>query len=308
MTTSGQPIPGERTVEHPGHFDASRVHRLRPYVRQTGDDHRKPWLLRSRKLLDYLLVYIAKGTGRFTVGNHTFGVHRGDLIWIPPDTPHEMEGFAPVMHCVFAHFDLLYDPRRSHWDACIPGGVLDLTPWAEYLHPPLGDPVIDGWCGKLPIDNAPAIGTMLTELCVEHRRTAATNALLLSAAMQRIVGEILRGLTPTTEKTAHAQAIQSAVAYIQEHAGRPLDVARLADAVNLSESHFRKLFRELTGCSPRALHRRARIRKACELLVYDTGMNVSQVAYALGFSTVHNFSRAFRDVTGVAPSVYRRGG
>lgn len=302
-----QPIPGERQTETPDALNAARLSSLTPFVRQTGDDHRKPWLLRRRVLLDYLVVYIARGTGRFTVGNETFGVHRGDLVWIPPSTPHEMEGFAPIMHCVYAHFDLAYDPRRSHWDACIPGGVLDLSPWADRMHPPLRDPVISAWSGRLPVSNAGTIGTLLTELCVEHRRAPARNALLLSAMMQRIVGEILRGLTPNVGSTAHVEAMQGAAAYILEHAGRPLDVARLAGALGLSESHFRKLFREHTGSSPRAMHRRARIRKACEMLVYDTGMNVSEVAYALGFSTVHNFSRAFRDITGVPPTTYRCG-
>jgi AraC-like DNA-binding protein len=42
------------------------------------------------------------------------------------------------------------------------------------------------------------------------------------------------------------------------------------------------------------------------MLVYSN-RSISETAYALGFSTVHNFSRAFSQVTGMSPGAYRRG-
>ena len=301
-----RPVPGERTIEHPKPQISERLLRLHPYVRQTGDDFRKPWLLRSRKLLDYLVVYIAEGAGRFVVAGEEFPVGPGDLIWIPPDTLHEMEGYAPVMHCVYAHFDLLYDPARSHWDACIPGAVQDLTLWSSLMHPSLNDPLIDSWHGKLPVTNGPAIGALLSSICVEHRRAPAGNALQLAGMVLQLVGLIAQGMAPAGHPTPHHRTLEGALGFVHEHPDRPLDVGRLAGAVGLSASHFRKLFREHTGRSPRSMHRQARMRKACELLVYNPAMNISQVAFALGFSTVHNFSRAFRDVTGYSPRAYRR--
>ncbi len=53
------------------------------------------------------------------------------------------------------------------------------------------------------------------------------------------------------------------------------------------------------------MHRRARIRRACELLAYSN-LNVSEIAQQLGFSTVHNLSRAFRALNGVPPTTYRK--
>jgi len=299
-----KPIPGERSAEHPSPDMARLLLGLRPYVRQCGDEWRKPWLLPSRRLLDYLLVYIAEGAGRFEVAGERFDVGRGDLIWIPPDTAHEMEGFAPSMHVVYAHFDLLYDPRRSHWDACIPGSVLDLRPWRRLMHPRRVDPLVDAWKGKLAVGNGRVIGGLLAGLCLEHRRAPAGAALSVSGMLLQVVGEICRGLAPSDDASGQSRAIASAAAYIHEHADQELDVGRLASAIRLSESHFRKLFREAHGRSARSLHRGVRMRRACQMLAYS-GMNVSQVADALGFSTVHNFSRAFKQVTGDSPRRYR---
>ncbi len=300
-----QPIPGERTIDAPGPAQQALIRSLSPYVRQTGDDFRRPWLLRRRRLLDYLLVHIAVGTGRFRVGEQEFAVGPGDIVWIPPDTPHEMEGYAPVMHCVYAHFDLVYDPRRSHWDACIPGGVTDLSQWHALCHPPLDEPRINSLHGRLRLSNAPAVAALLAALCVEHRRAPSGNALLLSGLMVQLVGLVLAGSSPLPHRSTHHQALQSALAFIHEHAEQEIDLGRLAQAAGLSQSHFRKLFREQLGRSPRAVHRQARIRKACELLVYNPALNISQVAFTLGFSTVQNFSRAFHEVTGHSPTEYR---
>ncbi|HOX08472.1 MAG TPA: AraC family ligand binding domain-containing protein, partial [Planctomycetota bacterium] len=61
---------------------------LRPYVRHSGDHRRPAWRIRSRKLLDFLLVYIADGTGRFIIDGVEYDARPGDLFWIPPDTAH----------------------------------------------------------------------------------------------------------------------------------------------------------------------------------------------------------------------------
>ena len=82
-----------------------------------------------------------------------------------------MRGYPPVMHCVYAHFDLVYDPERSHWDMAIPGGTRELGDLRALMHPPLNDPVIKGWCGRLRLANHAVIGALLERLCFEHLRS-----------------------------------------------------------------------------------------------------------------------------------------
>lgn len=49
---------------------------------------------------------------------------------------------------------------------------------------------------------------------------------------------------------------------------------------------------------------RLRIEKAKELLTYKD-QRVSEVAYKLGYASVAHFSRQFKKITGVSPSVYQ---
>lgn len=48
------------------------------------------------------------------------------------------------------------------------------------------------------------------------------------------------------------------------------------------------------------------MKRACQLLAY-TDQTASAIAAGLGFTTVQNFSRAFRAHTGSSPRAFRRG-
>jgi AraC-like DNA-binding protein/mannose-6-phosphate isomerase-like protein (cupin superfamily) len=301
-------IPGERETESPDICTALRMMELRPFVRQSGDEWRNPWHIKERTLLDYLIVLIEKGAGCFKVGGNEFTVGQGDMVWIPPATPHDMEGYPPVMHCLFIHFDLIYNPERSHWDACIPGGVLDMSPWSEIMHPPINDPVIGKWKGKLPFQASPRINSLFKSICIEHRHSAAKSAMLTSAMMTELLHELILLCIPAGEcPPLHFNEVQETALHIERNPGEKLDIAGLSARLRMSQSHFRMLFKKVTGTSPRTLHRKACIRRSCELLSYSR-LTVSEIAYRLGFSTVHHFSRAFHDVMGLWPRDYRKGG
>ena len=281
------------------------LHQLRPFVRYAENSRRGSWISRQRRLLDYLLVYIDQGKGYFSVGDESFKVKAGDLIWIPPDTPHEMEGLPPAMCVPYVHFDLNYDPNRSFHSSFIKGGTLDLTPVHERLHPPVAVLPFKRLSGKLAIPNRDVIGRHMIELSYQYRHDV--NHWILSGMLTRILGDILRGLNSKgTIKAKHWLVLQNAARQVQDNLDAPLDVELLARRARMSLPHFRRLFRQVFDISPRAMHCQLRITRARELLS-QTGFNITEIAHQLGYSTVHNFSRAFSDTTGCSPKQYRAG-
>lgn len=83
------------------------------------------------------------------------------------------------------------------------------------------------------------------------------------------------------------------------------DFAEEAANLSLSYSHFRFLFKELTGHSPWNYLLECRIRKGEELLL-STSRRVNEIAADCGFEDEFHFSRFFRKNRGLAPSIYRR--
>lgn len=298
-------IPGQRSVKPPSRWDSFLISNLKPYVRQSGDEWRSPWHLPSRKLLDYLLVYVEEGRGVFTVGDkRDVEVGDGDFVWIPPDTPHEMCGTSTKMHCMYIHFDLAYDPERSHWDAYIPGGTNDLKLFKKMMHPRFPDSDVNTWFGKLTVGNSPVAGRLMMEICEIHGKYGNAAALRLSIMMTQLIDLFRRSVMSEKKDLAYSYKMILALEQILKDDSVPYEDSSAAKSAGMSRSHFRKIFREFHGESPRDVHTRFRMKKACELLVYND-LNVSECAVALGFSNVHNFSRAFKTHFGVSPREYR---
>lgn len=83
-----------------------------------------------------------------------------------------------------------------------------------------------------------------------------------------------------------------------------LNVERLCQEVGLSRAHLNRKMKELLGLTPSDFIRNIRLGKACELL-RQPDVDISQIAYSIGFSSQPHFSTAFRRFTGLSPSEYR---
>lgn len=86
-----------------------------------------------------------------------------------------------------------------------------------------------------------------------------------------------------------------------------LNVETLCANVGLSRAHLNRKMKELFGLSPSEFIRNMRLRKACELLKQGD-IDISQIAYSVGFTSQPHFSTAFKRFTGFTPSEYRMDG
>jgi AraC family transcriptional regulator len=99
---------------------------------------------------------------------------------------------------------------------------------------------------------------------------------------------------------------QGAVArHIDEHLAEQIPLATLAEIARLSPYHFCRAFKQSFGIPPHRFHMRRRIERAKSLLAKPSA-SVTSVGMAIGFSETSSFSAAFRKVTGLTPSDYRR--
>ncbi|MCB0547753.1 MAG: response regulator [Phaeodactylibacter sp.] len=84
-----------------------------------------------------------------------------------------------------------------------------------------------------------------------------------------------------------------------------LSIAGLCEAANLSHTQVYRKLKALTDQTPSQFIRSIRLNRAMELL-NTTSLNVSEVAYAVGFNDPNYFSRTFQQTFGEAPSFVRR--
>ena len=84
-----------------------------------------------------------------------------------------------------------------------------------------------------------------------------------------------------------------------------LSVDKVASLLRMGRTIFYKKVRGVTGYTPNDYIRVIRMKKAAELLK-EGKMNVSEVAYAVGFDNPYYFSKCFKTQFGVPPSQYAK--
>lgn len=98
--------------------------------------------------------------------------------------------------------------------------------------------------------------------------------------------------------------IARVVAFLDRDLAEHYSVEQLAEMACLSESHFKRKFREQVGIPPGDYLQRRRLESAVRML--SRGRNVTSVAYDLGFSSSQHFSTTFKKFFGVSPLSWLR--
>ncbi len=110
------------------------------------------------------------------------------------------------------------------------------------------------------------------------------------------------------QERLHAHGIgkvQPAIAHIEHNYNTDVRVDELARMVGVTEAHFRRLFKNATGHSPKDYILYLRIVRAMDYVKSEL-YSLAEIAERLGFSSVSHFSRAFKNRTGQSPMEYRR--
>lgn len=83
-----------------------------------------------------------------------------------------------------------------------------------------------------------------------------------------------------------------------------MNVDRLAEELGVSRTHLYRRMKERLGMNPSDYIRNKRLQRACEMLKNDD-LDITQIAYALGFSSQSQFSTTFKRFMGFTPTEYR---
>jgi transcriptional regulator GlxA family with amidase domain len=98
-----------------------------------------------------------------------------------------------------------------------------------------------------------------------------------------------------------AQVLQ----YLRCNCTQPIDLDELARRYGYSARNLRRVFREATATTPHDYLVKLRLCRAIRAL-RSSEASITDVALASGFSDGNYFSYAFRKLTGMSPSRYRR--
>jgi AraC-like DNA-binding protein len=93
--------------------------------------------------------------------------------------------------------------------------------------------------------------------------------------------------------------------HLDRHYREPVDLDTLAGIAGVSKYHFLRIFRLTYGRTPGVYLSERRVERAQDLL-RTTNLTVTEVCFAVGFSSLGSFSSRFRAITGETPSEFQR--
>ena len=132
----------------------------------------------------------------------------------------------------------------------------------------------------------------LTEFLLTLRRRAADDAATIRKS------ENSRALTESS-------IVKLVVSYLSENLYTTLTLSDICAKFYIGKSQLCKLFSEHLGDGPIEHYQKLKIAEAKRLLLSGEH-SVTKVADMLGYSSIHNFSRAFKASVGISPTEYKR--
>jgi AraC family transcriptional regulator len=132
---------------------------------------------------------------------------------------------------------------------------------------------------------------------------AESLGLVAALELARLCNAGLR--SPAPSGPLSKQQIDRVVDFVEANLQHGISLAKLAELAGQSQFHFSRGFKRTVGLSPVQYVMARRLERAREHLRLSD-MTVAEVAAAVGFNGISQFSRAFSRSMGMTPSEYRR--
>jgi len=98
--------------------------------------------------------------------------------------------------------------------------------------------------------------------------------------------------------------LRRAIEFMHDNFARELALEEIAAAAYLSEYHFARLFKQITGLTPHFYLANLRLERA-RVLLAETALSINEVAASVGYHSQSHFTKMFKSVAGITPSSYR---
>lgn len=155
--------------------------------------------------------------------------------------------------------------------------------------------------------------TLLQQMLREQERMDAYSDDMTIALLNQLLLILLRESdAPSGDKLKASNSVHSeneiirqAQQYISAHIREKLSVPLVARMVDISPSYLTALFHKNLQISPGEYIRRIKLQESKQMIREDN-LNFTEIAAALQYSTVHHFSRQFKEKFGITPSEYAK--
>ncbi len=247
------------------------------------------WIHMTRNRDDYELMVVTEGT--LFIGDHEneYTVQKGEYLLMPP-TPYQHGAKSGRCDFYWLHFGY-HNESQDHITA---SDFFENVP--DFLQIPVTG----------PLSSPERMIILMKQLQDSDQRykEGALNRYLCSAVLAELHAQCKHRFHKN--KLQKEQLYHDITDYISWHIQENLRIPEIAAHFGYNEKYLTTFFKKYAGITLKQHLLQAKTEVAKSALS-ETTHPISQIAYSLGFSDAHNFSNAFKKVTGLSPSDYRAG-
>lgn len=239
---------------------------------------------KGRTLDEYQINYISKGDGVFEDKIGVTPIKQGSLIIVRKDQWHR---YKPNMETGWTENYIGFNGQLANHFL----EINKVLHGANIIHCGIHEELIDTYYKifNLILEEKPGFQQIASGLVIK-----LIGYIVAFQKQRQFTGKPI-------EKT-----IDDAKFYIRQNIEQTIDIKELAQTLNIGYSYFRRLFKTYTGLSPHQYCLDLKIMRAKELIL-TTNLSIKEIAYKLGFESIHYFSRLYKNKTGICPSDLRKG-
>lgn len=230
----------------------------------------------------YLLVYVAKGAGWYTVKKKTFRVSENDFFVLPASLP-AVSGTSEG------------DPWSIYWAYFSGAQAAAVAAHLMYKN------------SYAPCKAKFLAGRISQFDDILHHLELMENVENLVYANSRFYTFLcsFRLTVLSAKKHAKKDGVIQSIEYMRANIHGHVTLEALASVAGLSVSHYCALFKKKTMQTPLNLYTSMKVQRACQLLQHRN-QTIKSIAYALGFFDQYHFSKVFKQVMGTSPKAFSK--
>ena len=249
------------------------------------------WKHENFYLAEYELFVMTEGTLYMNYNNENFTVNEGEYLLLPPCNSWR-QGFKSA-YCSFYWLHFSTAPGE------LPLAITDSTPAPENA-----DFFTIPQTGKIPkLEKIVVLMKQLQDIVKNRYPRIALDAMSTSIITE-LYGQLTLLPPINTQSPNQKQIYYDIMDYVKTNISRNLKISEIAEAFGYNEKYLSHRFAEITGIPLKQYILKAKVDTANYMLT-DTNKSISEIAKELGFSDSHNFTRAYKKLTGLSPSEYR---
>lgn len=249
---------------------------------------------------EFELLYISQSNGIRFVGDSVSQFHPGDLVLVGPYLPH------------------LWRNDSSHCEGEEPKEVKTIV--LKFMQNFIGEGTFNNpeFAGikrmlsksKYGICFGKNISSELhDDLMAIVDLPPATKSIKLLEILSRLSmaedQEVLSSTDMRQYTTENSQRIDTVIKFISDNYANYITLQDVADIACLTTNSFCRFFKKMTNKSFTCFLNEVRIRNASRILV-QRDLPVSDVCYMVGYKSITNFNKQFKQIMGSTPQGYRQ--